>query len=108
MSPHAFLAAAVAVLWGLESSGWLGGGSAVVLMAMASCSAVFIAGKQQAPPAPATTAQSTPASTAVGAVIAARRSVFPKDFDAKGDVPRGVLEACFEAANWAPNHKARR
>ena len=105
--PYSFLVAAVAVLGGLEHGGWLGSGPVVVLMAMAACAAAYIA-EGTAAPAPATNAPTkTKFAATVAAICAARRSVFPKDFTAGGTVPRRILEAALEAANWAPNHKAR-
>ncbi|CAI5728724.1 unnamed protein product [Hyaloperonospora brassicae] len=38
------------------------------------------------------------------ALVAARRSVFPLDYDRDRAVPRAVLDQMLESANWAPTH----
>ncbi|CAL8471567.1 g11109 [Coccomyxa elongata] len=44
-----------------------------------------------------------PSASDAASLIAARRSIFPKDFTGQ-KVDRSVVEAMLEAANWAPTH----
>ena len=73
--------------------------AATVFVAVVVASLIYL---KSSPPPPKAESTATPAS--VGALMRARRSIFPKDFASDPQIPREAVERALACANWAPTH----
>ncbi|KAH8052664.1 hypothetical protein JL720_14903 [Aureococcus anophagefferens] len=73
--------------------------AATVFVAVVVASLIYL---KSSPPPPKAETTATPAS--VGALMRARRSIFPKDFASDPQIPREAVERALACANWAPTH----